>query len=74
MRDGRVVARYQQEIDRVNHELSPWEKVKRFRLVGDEWTPEAGHLTPSLKLKRRIIVERYKDLIEDMYAGADAEA
>ena len=48
--------------------------MKRFRLIGDEWTPEAGHLTPSLKLKRRIIVERYKDLIEDMYAGADAEA
>ena len=74
VRDGRVVARYQQEIDRVNHDLSPWEKVKRFRLVADEWTPEAGHLTPSLKLKRRVIVERYKDLIEDMYAGADAEA
>ncbi len=74
VRDPRVVARYQQEIDRVNHDLSPWEKVKRFRLVPDEWTPEAGHLTPSLKLKRRIIVDRYRDLIEDVYAGADADA
>ena len=73
VRDPRVVARFQQEVDRANHELSPWEKIKRFRLVADEWTPEAGHLTPSLKLKRRVVVERYKDLIEDMYAGADAE-
>ena len=73
VRDSRVIARYQQEIDRVNHDVSPWEKVKRFRLVPDEWTPEAGHLTPSLKLKRRIIVERYRDLIEDIYGGADAE-
>ena len=42
VRDPKVVQRYQQEIDRVNHDLSPWEKVKRFRLVADEWTPEAG--------------------------------
>ena len=75
VRDPRVVALYLQEIDRVNHDLSPWEKIKRFRLVADEWTPESGHLTPSLKLKRRIVVERYQDLIEDMYksGGADAE-
>ncbi|GAA3765234.1 AMP-dependent synthetase/ligase [Terriglobus aquaticus] len=74
VRDPRVIALYQQEVDRVNHDLSPWEKIKRFRLVPDEWTPESGYLTPSLKLKRRVVVERYKDVIEEMYSGAGAEA
>ncbi len=73
VRDPRVVARFQQEIDRVNHDLSPWEKVKRFRLVPDEWTQESGHLTPSVKLKRRVVAERYGTVIEDMYSGVEAE-
>ena len=74
VRDGRVVARFQQEIDRVNHDLSPWEKIKRFRLVPEEWTLESGHLTPSIKLKRRVVAERYGTLIEEIYSGAEAES
>lgn len=73
VREPKVVARYQEEIDRVNKDLSPWEKVKRFRLVPEEWTQESGHLTPSVKLKRRVVAERYGRLIEEMYTGADAE-
>lgn len=73
VRESRVLARFQQEVDRVNGELSPWEKVKRFRLVAEEWTQESGHLTPSVKLKRRVVAERYGTLIEGMYTGADAE-
>ncbi len=73
VRDPKVVARYQQELDRVNHDLSPWEKIKRFRLVPEEWTQESGHLTPSVKLKRRVVAERYGSLIEEMYSGAEAE-
>ncbi len=73
IRDNRVLALYQQEIDRTNAGLSPWEKIKRFRLVPEEWTPENGHLTPSLKLKRRVVLERYGSLIEEMYSGAETD-
>jgi len=71
--DERVIERYQKEFDRVNQEASPWEKVKRFRLVSDEWTVAGGEVTPSLKLKRRVVATNYVKEIEAMYSGADAE-
>jgi long-chain acyl-CoA synthetase len=73
VRDAKIIARYQQEFDRVNAEASPWEKVKRFRLVPDEWTVESGEMTPSLKLKRRIVASKYAGEIEALYSGAEAE-
>ncbi len=73
IREQRVIDRYQQELDRVNAEASPWEKVKRFRLVVDEWTIENGTLTPSMKLKRRVVAERYAREIDGLYSGAEAE-
>ncbi|MEZ2346521.1 long-chain fatty acid--CoA ligase [Terriglobus sp. RCC_193] len=71
--DAKVLERYQKEFDRVNQEASPWEKVKRFRLVSDEWTVDGGEVTPSLKLKRRVVAANYAKEIEAMYSGADAE-
>ncbi len=73
VRESKVVARFQQEFDRVNAEASPWEKVKRFRLVPDEWTVDSGEMTPSLKLKRRIVAQKYADEIEALYRGAEVE-
>lgn len=73
VREPKVIAAYQAEFDRVNKNASPWEKVKRFRLVPDEWTVEGGEITPSMKLKRRIVATNYAAEIEAMYTGADAE-
>ncbi len=73
VREPKVVAQYQQEFDRVNADLQPWEKVKRFRLVPEEWTEASGHLTPSVKLKRRVVAEKYGSVIEEMYRGAETE-
>lgn len=73
VRDPKVVAAYQAEFDRVNRDLSPWEKVKRFRLVAEEWTVENGTVTPSMKLKRRIVAANHAHDIEAMYAGSEAE-
>ena len=73
VKNDKVVALYQAEFDRVNKEASPWEKVKRFRLVPDEWTVENGEVTPSMKLKRRVVAANYANEIEAMYAGSDAE-
>ena len=73
VREPQIVARYQQEFDRVNADAAPWEKVKRFRIVPDEWTIESGELTPSMKLKRRIVAQKYAGEIEALYSGVEAD-
>jgi long-chain acyl-CoA synthetase len=62
-----VVAEYQATIDRVNQNLANFETIKRFQLVAHEWSINSGELTPSLKLKRRVIVERYATEIAAFY-------
>ena len=65
--DLRVVALYSEIVSKVNAGLANFETMKRFRLVPDEWTIDTGELTPSMKLKRRVIMARYAGLIEDLY-------
>jgi long-subunit acyl-CoA synthetase (AMP-forming) len=55
----------------VNSEVGRVEQVKRFRILPIDFTQETGELTPTLKLKRKVVSERYGQWIEDMYA-ADA--
>jgi len=55
----RVVARYQRIVDEVNCTLAPYETIKRFAVVSDEWTIESDELTPSMKLKRRVVEKKY---------------
>ena len=62
-----VIARIQEEVDLANEHFGNWEKVKRFELTPDLWSIEAGHLTPTMKLKRKIIVEKYKNLYTKIY-------
>ncbi|MGA3082127.1 MAG: long-chain fatty acid--CoA ligase [Terracidiphilus sp.] len=66
--DSRVVARYAEIVREVNGSLASFESLKRFRVVAEEWTQESGELTPSMKLKRRVITERYAALIDALYA------
>jgi long-chain acyl-CoA synthetase len=66
--DGRVVALYGEIVEKVNGTLANFETMKRFRVVADEWTLESGELTPSMKLKRRVLTAQYADLIADLYA------
>ncbi|MFW6101148.1 MAG: AMP-dependent synthetase/ligase [Bacteroidota bacterium] len=62
-----VIARYQKELDKLNQTLGETEKIKRFRLVCEEWSPQTGELSPTQKIKRDVIAEKYKDLISDIY-------
>lgn len=62
-----VLSRIQKEIDKANENFGKWEQIKRFELTPDIWTIEGGHLTPTMKMKRKIIKEKYKDLIEKIY-------
>ena len=62
-----VLARIQKEIDKANEHFGKWEQIKKFELTPDVWSIEGGHLTPTMKMKRKIIKEMYKDLIEKIY-------
>ena len=66
--DGRVTALYGEIVAKVNGTLANFETMKRFRVVADEWLLETGELTPSMKLKRRIITEKYAKMIAGLYA------
>ena len=66
--DSRVVALYGDIVREVNSSLANFESLKRFRVVADEWTQESGELTPSMKLKRRVITTRYAAEIAALYA------
>jgi long-chain acyl-CoA synthetase len=65
--DSRVLALYAEIVRKVNASLANFESLKRFRLVADEWTEASGELTPSMKLKRRVINQRYAVLIASLY-------
>ena len=66
--DQNVQALYAEIVRDVNANLASFEAVKRFRLVPDEWTQDSGELTPSMKLKRRVITERYAAVVSEIYA------
>ena len=63
-----IINQIQKDIDRYNEQFGKWEKIKKFELTPDVWSIDAGHLTPTMKLKRKVIKEKYKDLIEKIYA------
>ncbi|MET6991974.1 AMP-dependent synthetase/ligase [Sediminicola arcticus] len=71
VKNDKVIERFQEEVDLANEHFAKWEKVKQFRLTPDAWTIEEGHLTPTLKLKRKIIKEKYLKLYYDIYGNPD---
>ncbi len=62
-----VIKRIQKEVDKYNKNFGKWEQIKRFELTPEAWTIDGGHLTPTMKMKRNIIKEIYKDLYEKIY-------
>jgi long-chain acyl-CoA synthetase len=65
--DSRVIALYAEIVRQVNASLANFETLKRFCVVSDEWSEDSGELTPSLKLKRRVITSRYAARIDALY-------
>ena len=68
-----VIECFQQEINRVNKQMSATEQIKRFRLVTDEWSPQTGELSQTLKLKRRKITGKYTKIIDEIYIHSRTE-
>jgi long-chain acyl-CoA synthetase len=67
--DERVIALIEQGVDAVNKRLGSWEAVKYFTLLPRAFTEESGEITPTLKIKRKVVAQRYANEIESMYAG-----
>jgi long-chain acyl-CoA synthetase len=65
----RVWTLIQQAVDRANARVSRPEQVKKFALLPEQWTPQGGQLTPTLKLRREVIVTRHRRLLDDLYGG-----
>jgi long-chain acyl-CoA synthetase len=67
VKQERVVARYQRIVNQVNATLAPFETIKRIAVVPDEWSIEGDELTPSMKLKRRVVEKKYTAELERFY-------
>jgi len=67
VKEKSVIAFYQNRIDMLQKDLSPFEQVKKIVLLPNEFTIQTGELTPSLKIKRRVVAEQFKAEIESMY-------
>ncbi len=65
--DENLINRIQKEIDFHNQKFGKWEQIKKFEITPDEWSIETGHLTPTMKMKRKIIKEKYKNLHQKIY-------
>ncbi|PKP29974.1 MAG: long-chain fatty acid--CoA ligase [Bacteroidetes bacterium HGW-Bacteroidetes-16] len=67
----KVIARYQQEVDKINKSLGNHQQIKKFELTCSDWTPESGELSPTLKVKRNFIKEKYKIKFDRLYGYTD---
>jgi long-chain acyl-CoA synthetase len=64
-----VRAEVERAVHEANQSVSPVEQIKKWIVVPDEWTPDSGEVTPSLKLKRKVVLDKYSDEIESLYVG-----
>ncbi len=67
VKNQEVIDRIQEEVDFYNERFGQWEKIKKFELTPDVWSIEDGQLTPTMKMKRKVIKEMYKDLYDRIY-------
>jgi long-chain acyl-CoA synthetase len=62
-----IIEKYDREIETANKFFAKWEQVKRYKLLGNSWSIETGELTPTMKLKRKVIHQKYESEIEGIY-------
>ena len=67
-KDETVLAAIQSAVDDANKAVSKAESIRKFEVLDIDFTVESGHLTPSLKLKRNVVMDDYADAVEKLYA------
>ncbi|MFT6937736.1 MAG: long-chain acyl-CoA synthetase [Saprospiraceae bacterium] len=68
MENPKVLEKFQALCKHYNKEFSHVEQIKKFKLLGEPWDVSTGELTPTMKLKRRVVDKKFDDIIESMYA------
>ena len=68
LENPKVQAKFEELIKHYNQEFSKIEQIKKFKLLGEPWDVSTGELTPTMKLKRRVIDKKFHDVIESIYA------
>jgi len=71
IQNPRIIRRFRREVELFNRDLDQSEKVKNFRLMASEWTMDTGELSPTLKLRRKFILEKYSQIIEETYRSSE---
>ena len=66
--NAQLLEAIQADIDQHNQHFGKWEQIKKFELTPEAWSIDAGHLTPTMKLKRKVVKEIYKDLVTKIYS------
>ena len=66
-KDPELIKEMQGSVDELNSKLNKWETIKKFEILDRDFTVEAGELTPSLKVKRKAVEEKYRDILDAMY-------
>ena len=62
-----LIQAVENEVQEHNQNFGSWEQIKKIKLTPEEWSIDGGHLTPTMKLKRKVVTEKYIQLIEEMY-------
>jgi long-chain acyl-CoA synthetase len=63
-----IIEKFQKEIDNLNKYFGKWEQIKKFKILSKQWTVETGELTPTMKLKRKVIHQKFAQEIESLYS------
>jgi long-chain acyl-CoA synthetase len=67
VKDPKILGEVKAAVDQLNHKLASYEQIKRFTVLSREFSIADGEMTPTLKMKRNVIEQRFSDLIEEMY-------
>jgi long-chain acyl-CoA synthetase len=67
VKNPQVIARIQKEVKKFNSNFADYEQVKRFTLIPEEWTPQNGLLSPTLKVKRKVVQKTYAEELEKLF-------
>jgi len=71
IKNPKVIARFQKEVDKINKQFGNHNQIKKFELTCQEWAPETGELSPTLKVKRKFLKEKYKIKLDRLYGYTD---
>jgi long-chain acyl-CoA synthetase len=67
--NNQVFTKIFEEVDQINERFGRWEKIKEIRITPDVWSVDGGQLTPTMKLKRKVLKEKYQVLINSIYVA-----